>query len=56
MDELQALLDGGLIQGEQLLEHGLVTGLKYESEVEALLKEKVGQTDKDKPLVKVEYR
>jgi len=43
---------GGSSQASSFVEQGLVTGLKYESEVEALLKEKAGQTDKDKPLVK----
>eukprot|EP00850_Spirogloea_muscicola_P000544 SM000002S05624 [mRNA] locus=s2:1185650:1189622:- [translate_table: standard] len=52
--DVEVLLDEGLFETEKLKEGGWITDIKYESEVEDMLKKRIGAKE-DKPLRTVDY-
>eukprot|EP00850_Spirogloea_muscicola_P002204 SM000008S22293 [mRNA] locus=s8:892665:896645:+ [translate_table: standard] len=52
--DVEALLDEGLFETEKLKEGGWINDIKYESEVEDMLKKRIGAKE-DKPLRTVDY-
>ncbi|XP_027125102.1 serine protease SPPA, chloroplastic [Coffea arabica] len=54
-EDLQNFIDEGVYQVERLKEEGLITDIKYDDEVRAMLKERL-KLPKDKSLPMVDYR
>lgn len=55
IEELEKLLEEGVVELKQLKDIGLITDIKYENEIEEMLKERLGQKA-DKPLQAVNFK